>query len=150
MAPFMNKYKMSCHPDDEPFVVTHLFWACILRTLHTCTLISCACVRLSLGFVKFTLIAMDRCLLCQVVFFCLFVFLHQILTNTLDESKGLPPLLRLSGKFMELSWILKFSLLAQIIPKVVGSSLIPQVRQKIEVKKREWLKRGPGWPKKRF
>lgn len=28
--------------------------------------------------------------------------------------------------------------------KGVGSSLIPQVREKIEVKKREWLKRGPG------
>ena len=27
---FMDKYKKSCHPEDKPSVVMHLFWTCIL------------------------------------------------------------------------------------------------------------------------
>lgn len=78
--------------------------------------------------VKYALIAVDIFLLCQLL------LLHHLLSNTFDESKGSPPLLRISRSFF---------LLAQIIVKVQVYIYNPKVKAEDRNEKERMVKERP-------
>lgn len=138
---------MSCHPEDESFIVTHFFWACILKSLHT--YLSRPLPVSGFLWNLWNVHLFSGCILTLKIV-CLFCF---VFASDPDWYvwwvKGLTSF---TEAFWEIHGVIlnvKIFSVSSDNSKGVGSSLIPKLRQKIKVKKWEWLKRGPGWPQKR-